>query len=59
MIKYIYKGKVMRVNYYFNPEDMSYVDDWNLEDWYSGICDEVVQSLYEANKSIESKMVHN
>lgn len=59
MIKYIYKGKVMRVNYYFNPEDMSDVDDWNLEDWYSGICDEVVQSLYESNKSIESKMVHN
>ena len=59
IIKYIYKGKVMRVNYYFNPEDMSDVDDWNLEDWYSGICDEVVQSLYESNKSIESKMVHN
>lgn len=59
IIKYIYKGKVMRVNYYFNPEDMSDVDDWNLEDWYSGICDEVVQSLYEANKSIESRMVHN
>lgn len=59
MIKYIYKGKVMRVNYYFNPEDMSDVDDWDLEDWYSGICDEVVQSLYEANKSIESKMVNN
>lgn len=62
MIKYIYKGKVMRVNYYFNPEDMSDDDpnhDWNVEDWYSGICDEVVQALYEANKHIESKMVHN
>lgn len=62
MIKYIYKGKVMRVNYYFNPEDMSDDDpnhDWNVEDWYSGICDEVVQALYEANKRIKSKMVHN
>lgn len=62
IIKYIYKGKVMRVNYYFNPEDMSDDDpnyDWNVEDWYSGICDEVVQALYEANKRIESKMVHN
>lgn len=62
MIKYIYKGKVMRVNYYFDPEDMSDDDpnyDWNVEDWYSGICDEVVQALYEANKRIESKMVHN
>jgi hypothetical protein len=62
MIKYIYKGKVMRVNYYFNPEDMLDDDpnsDWNVEDWYSGICDEVVQALYEANKRIESKMVHN
>ena len=62
MIEYIYKGKVMRVNYYFNPEDMSDDDpnhDWNVEDWYSGICDEVVQALYEANKRIKSKMIHN
>ena len=62
MIKYIYKGMVMRVNYYFNPDDMADDNpssDWNVEDWYSGICDEVVQALYESNKHIESKMVHN
>ena len=61
-IKYIYKGKVMRVNYYFNPEDMSDDDpigDWNVEDWCSRICDEVVQALYEANRRIKSKMIHN
>ena len=58
-IQYIYKGKVARTDYYFNAEDMLDVDDIDLADWYNEIYDEAVQALYELNKSIEPKMVHN
>lgn len=59
VIEYIYKGNVVKTGYYLNPEDMLDVDDQDLSDWYNVICDQAVQTLYEANKSIESKMIHN
>ena len=60
-IKYISNGMVVRINYYFNPEDMLYDDQdkWDIEDWRHTICTEAIKSIHEANKSIKSKMVHN
>ena len=56
VIYYYRNGKLEDKSYYMSPSD------WNIEQlskWSEAVIDEAIENLYEANKNVPDRMIHN
>lgn len=56
VVSYYRRGKLVDKSYYMSPSD------WDVEtlgEWSESVINDVIENLYEANKDVPDRMVHN